>query len=144
MADNHSGHPIPRSTSPSPDKKAKKPLEDRVLEEALNQTGRELGQSIEERQQRMWIGVFVAGVAVAISLCLLAALWTFLNSIRKEGIESESVWQFAGIAFSATYAAVVALFFALIKGMFQAKKGDDVSFGTFDKIKSLLDKLRNK
>jgi len=102
----------------------------------------ELNQSVKERNQRMRIGAGIAAVAVLMSLCLLLALWFFLYSIPKDG--SESVWRFAAVAFSAVHIAVVALLFALIKGMFGWKKEDGLTFSALGEIKFLLDKFRGR
>jgi len=132
---------IPRSKDPAPLAETTA-REHRILEEVVMMMEADLDQNIEERNQRMRIGARITAIVVLLSLCLFSALWFFVHSIPANG--SESVWQFAALAFSATYIAVAALLFALIKSMFWQKNDNSFSLSMIGEIKSLMDKLRNK
>lgn len=139
MPNNPSTHPtppvsgsygIPTNNTPESD----------YLGEVVQMMSTELDQTIAERRQRGIIGWVVAVVTIILPLCLLGFFWWFVVC-RASGSNFPEMWTFVTFMFSGTYVAVVALYFALIQGMFQKhdKKDNEFRLGQFKNIKSLLE-----
>lgn len=138
MSDNpdNSAHPTP-SKDEGVNNESSSKKDQTVMESVVLMMGNDLEQTIAERKQRSKIGDRVAWIVVFLPLTLLGFLWAYLYCLPNDN--SQGKWIFVTIMFSGTYIAVVALYFALIKGMFQSKKDNEVSLTMLHQVKSLLE-----
>jgi len=85
----------------------------------------EHAQSMKEREQRVRIGEKVAGIVIRLPLFIMALFWVFfvwLWFCSPDRVEKIST--LLAVMFSVTHLSAVALYYSLLRGMFQ-KIGED-------------------